>query len=266
MKELSEMIYRTNQNANLPSLGFGTWELKGDVCREAVRDALSIGYRHIDTARAYNNEADVGRGIAESGVHRDDVFLASKLWKDMLTPGKVRAETERSLLELKTDYLDLLMVHWPNPVVPIEETLGAMNDLATEGKIKHVGVSNFSIAQLEEANTFAAIFCDQVEYHPYIDRRELLAAARDSYVLIVAYSPLAQGRVFQDSELQKIGSRYGKDPGQVALRWLIQQQNVAALTRSTDSSHRQRSFDIFDFDLTPEEMALVDNFVVQAVG
>jgi 2,5-diketo-D-gluconate reductase B len=259
------MIYRSNQNANLPALGFGTWELRGDVCREAVRDALRIGYRHIDTARAYENEADVGRGVAESGIHRDDVFLASKLWKDMLAPEKVREETDRSLVELNTDYLDLLMIHWPNPAVPVEDTLGAMNDLATEGKIKHIGVSNFSVSQLEEANTVAAIFCNQIEYHPYIDRRDMLAAARDSYVLIVAYSPFAQGRVFRDRELETIGSRYGKDPGQVALRWLVQQQNVAALTRSADALHRERSFDIFDFDLTPEEMARIDNLVAEAV-
>ncbi len=260
------MIYRNNQNANLPALGFGTWELSGDMCREAVHDALKIGYRHIDTARAYQNEAEVGRGIAESGVRRNDIFLASKLWKDKLTPEKVREETENSLLELNTDYLDLLMIHWPNPAVPLEDTLGTMNDLATAGKIKHVGVSNFSAVQLEEANTLAAIFCDQVEYHPYIDRRALLATARDSNVLIVAYSPLAQGRVLKDRELEKIGSHYGKDAEQVALRWLVQQQNVAALTRSTNSTHRKRSFDIFDFDLTPEEMAQIDNFVVEAVG
>lgn len=259
------MIYRNNQNANLPAIGFGTWEITGDTCREAVRDALTIGYRHIDTARAYGNEAEVGRGIAESGVHRDDIFLASKLWKDMLTPQRVREETERSLLELNTDYLDLLMIHWPNPAVPVEDTLGAMNELATEGKIKHVGVSNFSVEELEDANMLAAIFCDQVEYHPYIDRRELLATARDSNVLIVAYSPLAQGKVFQDRVLKEIGSRYGKDPGQIALRWLVQQKNVATLTRSTDSFHRKQSFDIFDFDLTPEEVAQIDNLLEETV-
>lgn len=251
------MIYRTHQNVTLPALGFGTWQLKGDTAREAVRGALADGYRHIDTARAYENEEEIGRAIAESGVDRDDIFLASKLERNMLTPDRVKAETENSLRALQTSYLDLLLIHWPNEEVPVADTLGAMSELAAEGKIKHIGVSNFSVELLREANLHAPIFTNQIKYHPFIDQSAMLAFARDENVLITAYSPLAGGRVFNDTEICAIAERNGMDAAQVALRWLVQQKNVVALTRSSNPEHRLRSFAIFDYDLTPEEMARI---------
>lgn len=252
------MIYRSHQNVMLPALGFGTWELKGETAREAVRDALAVGYRHVDTARAYENEEEVARGIAESGVDRDDIFLTSKLWRDMLRPDRVKAETENSLRALRTPYLDLLLIHWPNPEIPVADTLGVMSQLAAEGKIKHIGVSNFSVDLLREANLHAPIFTNQVEYHPFIDQSEMLAFARDENFLITAYSPLAGGRVFHDPEICAVAEHNGVDAAQVALRWLVQQRNVVTITRSSNPERRRRCFDIFDFDLTPEEMTRIN--------
>ena len=252
------MIYRTHQNVMLPSLGFGTWKLKGEVARESVRDAIVAGYRHVDTARAYGNEEEVGRGIAESGVDRDDVFVASKLGPDSFTPERVKTETENSLRALQTSYLDLLLIDWPTEDIPVAETLGAMSELAAEGKIKHIGVRKYTVAQLREANLYAPIFTDQIEYHPYIDHRELLAFARDENVLVTACSPLAGGRVFADPEIRTIAERNGMTSAQVALRWLVQQQNVVTLTRSENPEHRREDFAIFDFDLTPQEMATIN--------
>lgn len=252
------MIHKTIRNQTIPGLGFGTFELTGQTCREAVADALSIGYRHIDTARMYGNEEQVGLGIQDAGISRDDFFLTTKIWYTDLHANQLRNELEASLQELQTDYVDLLLIHWPNPEIPLEETLKSMMALQQEGKTRHVGVSNFPTKLVKEAVRIAPLFCNQVEYHPYLGQQKLIDQAREHDFLLTAYCPLAKGRVFQDDVLREIGAAHGKTVGQVALRWLIQQENVAAIPRSSSHQHRKENFEVFDFELSEEEMSRIN--------
>src|SRR5215217_1281508 len=189
------------QGARVPVLGFGTWLITGPDAREAVRDALEIGYRQIDTARAYENEREVGQGIEDSGVPRAEIFLTTKVPHDEATADEVERDCEQSLERLGVDQLDLLLLHWPSPDVPLEETMKAMTALRDDGRIGNLGVSNFPAGLLEQALELAPIFCNQVEYHPFLGQHRLLELARANDVLIAAYSRLAHGRVPADQTL-----------------------------------------------------------------
>jgi diketogulonate reductase-like aldo/keto reductase len=238
-------------------LGLGTWRLSGQECVRAVERALALGYRHIDTAQMYGNEGEVGRGIQNSGVDREDVFLVTKVRTSSFSHENVIRSTRESLKKLRIDRVDLLLMHWPNPSVPLGETLGAMRELQEEGSVKHVGVSNFPPSMVEEAARHATVFCNQVEYHPYTAQDELLDQAKELDYLLTAYSPVARGRVSNDATLQEIGEAHGKTPAQVALRWLIQQEKVAAIPKAASEDHLRSNFDIFDFELSNEEMERV---------
>jgi 2,5-diketo-D-gluconate reductase B len=251
------MEYREIKGEKVPSLGLGTWRLSGQECVRAVERALALGYRHIDTAQMYANEDEVGRGIQNSSVDREDIFLVTKVRTSSFTHDDVIRSTRGSLKKLQTEYVDLLLMHWPNPSVPLEETLGAMTELQEEGSVKHVGVSNFPPSMVEEAATRAEIFCNQVEYHPYKAQNELLEQAREMDYLLTAYSPVAKGRVSNDVTLREIGEAHSKTPVQVALRWLIQQEKVAAIPKAASEDHLRSNFDIFDFELNDEEMGRV---------
>jgi 2,5-diketo-D-gluconate reductase B len=246
------------QGTRVPALGFGTWLVTGEDAVEGVRDALEIGYRQIDTARAYENEREVGRGIAESGVPRDEIFLTTKVPHDEATADEVRRDAEQSLQRLGVDHLDLLLLHWPSPDVPLEETLTAMNRVREEGMTRHIGVSNFPAGLLAQALELAPVFCDQVEYHPFLDQSRLLELARQHDVLITAYSPLAHGRVPEDETLSRIGASHGKTAGQVALRWLLDQPGVSPIPKAASNGRRVENLDVFDFMLTDEERARID--------
>ena len=265
----------------MPAVGLGTWRLRGWDCRDAVSDALELGYRHIDTAQAYGNEDDVGAAIAASDVDREDLFVATKLDGDHRAAADVRSGVEASLDRLGLDRLDLLYVHWPNAgmaggalpdwldlpgrlepdsaSVPMGETLDAMADLREAGKVDHVGVSNFDLDRLKAARRRldAPLFADQVQYHPYWDQSELLDYCVREDVLLAAYSPLAQGGVLHDRRLERIGRRYGKSPAQVAIRWLVQQPGVCAIPKATGHDHLAANIDVFDFELTDAEMLAV---------
>lgn len=246
------------QGIEVPKIGFGTFGLTGSTCKEGVKDALSIGYRHIDTARMYGNEEAVGQGIAESGLAREAIFLTTKLWHDELKHDQVISNAEESLQSLKTDYLDLLLIHWPSTQeVPLYETLEAFQQLKSQGKVKQFGVSNFPAGLLEKALAIAPIFCNQVEYHPYLGQERLLKLATQKDLLLTGYCPLGKGKVPEDPNLTKIGEQYGKTASQVALRWLYQQPNVAAIPRSGSHEHRVNNFDIFDFSLNEEEVQAI---------
>ncbi len=248
------MIYHTIRGVQVPALGFGTWPLKGDECREAVRDALSAGYRHVDTARMYGNEEEVGKGVREGGVPREEIFLTTKLWYTELTRGKVVDSLHSSLRRLQTEYVDLLLVHWPSFDVPLAETMEAMTGLQQQGKVRQVGVSNFPPGLLQEALGYAPVFCNQVEYHPFLAQTALLDVCRQNDVLLTAYSPIAHGAVMEAPVLGDIGRKYGKSPVQVTLRWLVQQPHVAAIPKAASPDRRRQNLDIFDFELTPAEM------------
>ncbi|MBA3327207.1 MAG: aldo/keto reductase [Solirubrobacterales bacterium] len=244
----------TVQGVEIPKLGLGTWQITGAEAIAGVRDALELGYRHVDTARMYGNEAEVGRGIAESAAEREDIFLTTKLAHDDLRAAGVRRQAESSLRDLATEYVDLLLIHWPSPEgVPLGETLGAMRELQDEGKVRHLGVSNFPTALVEEALEHAAILCDQVEYHAYLGQSALLALARERDLLITAYSPFAHGDLLADGVLREIGEAHGKSTGQVALRWLLDQPHVAAVPKASSRDNRAANIDVFDFDLDDDE-------------
>jgi 2,5-diketo-D-gluconate reductase B len=246
------------QGAEVPKLGFGTWQINGPDCVEAVRDALELGYRHIDTAAAYDNEREVRRGIAESGVDREEIWLTTKVWMDDLTRDRVQASTENSLRDLGTDYVDLLLIHWPNRSVPIEETMRAMVALRERGKVRHLGVSNFTPRLLAEALEHAPILCNQVEYHVGLGQDRLLAMVDEHDMVLEAYAPFAHGEILDEPVLREIGEAHGKSPGQVALRWLIEQERVVTIPKASSHENRAANIDVFDFELTDEERGRLD--------
>jgi 2,5-diketo-D-gluconate reductase B len=253
------MIHLDVRGHAVPALGFGTWQLKGDAARASTLDALEIGYRHIDTAQMYKNEAEVGRALAESYVPRGDLFLTTKVWRDDLAPDDVRRTVEASLEKLGTDYVDLLLIHWPNDAIPLEDTLGAFLKLREEGRTKLIGVSNFPPALVRRALEIVPdLACDQVEHHVYLGQSSLRALAEEEGLMLTAYSPLAQGQVFADETLKRIGEAHGKSAGQVALRWLLQHERTAAIPKAASHKHRVANFDLFDFALTDAVMAEID--------
>lgn len=251
------MINHTIQGTSVPALGYGTFRLRGEECRKGVADALSLGYRHIDTAQGYDNEEHVGAALSDSRVPRDDIFLVTKLSPRNFRKDDARASTLESLRKLQTEYVDLLLLHWPNDEVPLDETLGALRVLQEEGAVHHVGVSNFPAKLVREARQHIRVFANQVEYHPYLSQRTLLDLADELDYLLTAYSPIAKGAVAEDETLSAIGQEHGKTPVQVALRWLVQQQRVAAIPKASSAAHRRSNFEIFDFELSEEEMTRI---------
>ena len=246
------------QGSTVPKLGFGTWEILGRDCEEAVSDALEIGYRHLDTAQAYDNEAEVGKALAASDIPRAELWLTTKLWRSEFAPDKVRASTEGSLERLQVNCVDLLLLHWPNDEVPLEETLDALAQLRDEGLIRHFGVSNFPAYMLRDALKIAPIFADQVEFHPFLGQDDLLALAVEKDFMVTAYSPLARGKVPGDETLAGIGARHGKTAGQVALRWLLDKPNVATIPKASSHERRLENFEVFDFELSDDDRAQID--------
>ncbi len=251
------MIYRDIQGTRVPALGFGTWQLEGDACREGVEHALALGYRHIDTAQGYDNEEQVGAALAASGVPRDEIFLVTKLAPEFFRAEDAIRTSKESLDKLGVDAVDLLLLHWPNPDVPVEETLGALRVLQDEGRVRHLGVSNFPPGPTRRANDAQRIFANQVEYHPFLHQRKLRALAEELDLLLTAYSPLAKGAVLDDPVLQEIGGTHGKTAVQVTLRWLLQQDRVAAIPKASSAAHREANLEVFDFELSPAEMTRI---------
>ncbi|MFW5973111.1 MAG: aldo/keto reductase [Bacteroidota bacterium] len=248
------MITKTFQDTEVPVVGFGTYPLRGDACMEAVGDALSLGYRHVDTAQAYANEEAVGRALSRADIPRDEIFLTTKVSVDNIQARRTRVSTEESLHRLGTDYVDLLLIHWPVEEVEPEETLDEMMHLQEEGKVRHIGVSNFPRGLMKQVVAHAPIFCNQVEFHPFLEQDSLLELCAENDIMVTAYSPLAKGQVARNDLLQDIGNRYHKSPPQVALRWLIQHDPVTVIPKAGSREHRRANLDIFDFELTGEEM------------
>ena len=253
------MLFITVKGTKVPALGFGTWQLSGAQCEGAVEHALELGYRHLDTAQAYGNEREVGRAIKRSGIERDAIFLTPKIAPDNLAAKDVTRTLADSLEALATDHVDLLLIHWPSATVKMGETLRAMSEAKAQGKVRHIGVSNFTVAHLREAieTHEAEIFCNQIEYHALIAQSRVLDFARAHGMMVTAYCPLARGRVAAQPELAAIAKRHGKSAAQVALRWLIQQDGVAAIPKSSKREHIAANFALFDFTLSGAEMATI---------
>jgi diketogulonate reductase-like aldo/keto reductase len=244
----------------MPMLGLGTWQNDDAAqCTESVETALEMGYRHIDTAQIYRNEAAVGEGIANADVPREDVFLATKVWIDNLSYDDVLSTTEASLDRLGVDYVDLLYVHWPAREYEPTETLQAVDELYDDGTIRNVGVSNFEPPHVDEARDHldAPVFANQVEMHPFLQQGELREFAVDTDLELVAYSPLARGEVFGDETLSDIAERHGVSEAQVSLAWL-REKGVAAIPKATSEGHIRDNWESLSLSLTDEEVATID--------
>jgi len=255
------MQYKEIQGIKVPEIGLGTYQMHGDSCVDSVVKALDLGYRHIDTAQIYENEREVGEALNISTVDRSEIFLTTKVWRTNLEYDDVLRSTETSLKHLDTSYVDLLLIHWPNEQVELRKTLEAMLVLRDQGKASNIGVSNFPLKLLKEAveTIHAPIFCDQVEFHVYLDQLTLLDYAIDNDLMLTAYSPLAQGNLLNDNELKQIADKYNKSVAQVALRWLIEQQNVVAIPKASKEEHIEANIDIYDFELSDEEFENINN-------
>jgi diketogulonate reductase-like aldo/keto reductase len=237
----------------IPLVGLGTWMLRGRDCVRLVGEAIGMGYRHIDSAQMYDNEAEVGEGVRASGL-RDQVMVTTKIQPTQLAARDVDRSVKDSLKKLKLDAIDLLLIHWPNPRVPLAETLGAMQKLKQEGITRQIGVSNFTVALIEEANKIAPdIVCNQVECHPFLNQDKVLAACRKHDIAMVAYSPVARGAAPGNAVLERIGKAHGKSAAQVSLRYLVQQK-IVVIPRTSKVERLRENFAIFDFALSEAEM------------
>jgi 2,5-diketo-D-gluconate reductase B len=254
----TEMIVEV-QGERIPALGFGTWLVDPEDAAEATRDALEIGYRQIDTARAYGNEREVGEGIRQSGVSREEIWLTTKVWLEDAARHDVITAGEDSLRTIGVDYLDLLLLHWPNPEVALGETIEGFMRLQDQGKIRHFGLSNHPARMLREALEHGPVFADQVEYHPLLAQRELLELSAEHDLLITAYSPLAHGKVLENETLQRIGRAHGVSPGAVGLRWLLDQPRVSPIPKASSHDRREQNLrEPQSFSLTDAERAEID--------
>jgi diketogulonate reductase-like aldo/keto reductase len=238
----------------IPIVGLGTWTLRGRDCVRLVTEAIRIGYRHIDSAQMYGNEFEVGEGVRASGL-RAEVIVATKIQPTMLAPRDVDRSARESLRQLGLDTIDLLLIHWPNPRVPLADTLGAMMELKREGITREIGVSNFTVQLLEEASAITpALVCNQVECHPFLNQDKVFAACKKHGMAMVAYSPIARGSAPGNKVLERIGKTHGKSAAQVSLRYLTQ-QGIVVIPRTTRFDRLKENFAIFDFELSDAEMA-----------
>ncbi|MDM9645942.1 aldo/keto reductase [Rhizobium sp. S163] len=252
--------------ASIPALGFGTFRMEAADTERMVSNVLKTGYRHVDTAQIYGNEAAVGQGIVSSGVARADIFLTTKVWVANYERSAFLASVDESLSKLKTDYVDLLLLHWPNTVVSLEEQIASLNDVAKAGKARHIGVSNFNTTLMRDAARLSErpLANNQVEYHPYLDQRPVIEAAREVGLSLTAYYAMADGKVLSDHVLADIASAHGRSIAQIVLRWIVQ-QGFVTLSKTVSEARAAENAAIFDFALSDEDMARI-HALAQADG
>jgi len=249
------MHYVEANGARIPAIGLGTWDLRGRACARVVEQALRLGYRHIDTAEMYGNEREIGEGLRASGVRRDEVFVTTKVWQDHLAPAEFERATKESLVRLRLSDVDLLLIHWPSPRIPLAETLGALCRMKQAGFARHIGISNFTVPLIEAAVKLATepLVTNQIEWHPYLDQSKVAAACRRHGLSVTAYSPIARGRAAGDAQLRLIGLHHRKTAGQVSLRFLIQ-EGAIVIPRTSRLERLEENMTIFDFELDAAEM------------
>ncbi|MGO2505004.1 MAG: aldo/keto reductase [Psychrobacter alimentarius] len=249
---------RTAGKANIPVLGLGTWQSTGQDCVAVVKKALEMGYEHIDTAQAYDNEKEVGQGIKQSGVARDKFFLTTKIFPDDMKfqPEKLVEAAKRSLENLDTDYVDLLLLHWPDDRVPLSETIPALCELQKQGLTRHIGVSNFNIADIIEAEKYAdvPIVVNQVEFHPFIKQNTLQTFLNNHHILLEAYSPLARGDVFDNDIIKEIADKHKVTPAQISLAWILSDKHRVAIPKTSNPDHLQGNLDAIKVELNADEL------------
>ena len=245
--------------ARIPLIGLGTWELRGRTCARVVEQALERGYRHVDTAELYDNEREVGEGLRTAGIKRDEVFITTKVWPSHFAPRELERSAQASLARLELSHVDLLLLHWPNLQIPLRDTLGALCKVKRMGLTRHIGVSNLTVALIEEAVKLAdePLVCNQIEVHPFIDQDKVTAVCRGYGLAVTAYCPLARGKVPGNEVLARIGETRGKSAAQVALRFLVQ-QGIVAIPRTPNPDHLAANLAVFDLNLSDAEMAEID--------
>ena len=251
------MLYVHSNGATIPALGFGTFRMEPKDVIKMVPLAIKQGFRHIDTAQAYGNEEAVGEALSVSGIARDEIFLTTKVWIDNFAPENFLPSIEDSLKKLRVDHVDLLLLHWPFvEKVPMEVQMAEFNKAVEMGMTRHIGLSNYTVSQINQAVSLskAPFVTNQVEYHPYLSQQLVLKACEQHGMSLTSYYGMADGLVPKDERLADIGSTYGKSAAQVALRWLLQQTNVAALSKTVNPSRLSENFDIFDFELSASDM------------
>lgn len=249
----------TAQGMNMPKLGLGTYRLKGAECTEAVQRAISLGYRHIDTAEMYDNEAAVGEGIVHGGVPRADIHLTTKVWWSNLAGDGIDRAIDASLGKLRTDYVDLYLIHWPAPDMDLPDAINKLMLVKQRGQARAIGVSNFPSALLKRAveEVQAPIACNQFEYHVLLGQGQMVGTARAEGVAVTAYAPLAQGRLAEHDALRTVAQKHGATPAQVALKWLLDQDGVAAIPKAGRAESQQGNLDALGIELDDEDRATI---------
>lgn len=251
------MKYFTLKNKNkIPAIGLGTWKLAGKTCEEAVGYALEVGYRHIDTAEIYGNQQEIGNALSKTNVKRKDIFVTSKVWMSNLSKQDTIDSAKNTLEALQTDYVDLLLIHWPNKDIPVIETLEALQLLKEEGLVKNYGVSNFSVKNLEKTKGFEVVI-NQVEFHPSLNQEELKKYCDDHNIVITAFSPLAQGHDLKFKKVKNLAKKYEVSEAQVVLNWLIS-KGIVAIPRSGDKKHVKDNFQTLTWEMDKKDVALLD--------
>jgi 2,5-diketo-D-gluconate reductase B len=245
--------------AKIPAIGFGTYGMAREEMLRMIPAALKGGFRHVDTGQIYRNELEVGECTASSDIPRSELFITTKVWVSNYPEHRFAASVDESLKNLQTDYIDLLLLHWPHDGVPLAEQIGLLNETVKAGKVRHIGVSNFNRQMLDQAIGLSAVplVTNQFEYHPYLNQSLLAGATREAGLAVTAYCAMAVGRVFGDPTLAEIAASHGRSIPQVVLRWLIQQGNVVALSRTTNSDRIAENLTVFDFELGEDEMTAI---------
>ena len=260
----------TKSGLSIPAIGLGTWDMQGPTCTRIVKEALELGYRHIDGAAMYENEAEVGQGVIDSGVDREEIFITTKINTTSWTPSKgigpalqnkdVAKHFEQSLKDLQTEYVDLLLIHWPKFETNLGDMLDILYKLKDAKKIKEVGVANFNSYLLNECFNlgFKDIFCNQIEYHPFLSQAKLMEVMQDFDLIPVAYCPICRGDVARHDVLISLSNKYSKTPAQISLRWLYQQRAVS-IPKTENSDRLKENFEIFDFEIEYKDMLEIYN-------
>ena len=244
----------------MPCLGLGTWKLGGAECKRTVLSALSMGYTHIDTAAAYGNEADIGTALRDASSKRTDLFITTKVWYDRLSSSDVETECCNSLQKLRTDYVDLLLVHWPNKNIPIKETMRGFKALYEKKLVRSFGVSNFTLPLLKEAiNASDVPICvNQIEFHPFLNQSEMLSYCNENNILVTAYAPIARGKILKDPVMEQIAKECGTTTIQCCLAWL-RQKGMAAIPKASSEAHLKENFESLNITLPKEQMTKIDS-------
>lgn len=245
------------KGAEIPAIGLGTWPMRGAGCNKIVEEALALGYRHIDTAQMYGNEADVGEAARMSGLPREEIFITTKVEREWASSKDLPRSVEDSLRRLRLDFVDLLLIHWPNPSVPVAETVNALLEMKRLGRTRHIGVSNYSKDLVEQAVRAAPteIVVNQIEYHPFIDQTSTIEANRRHGIATTAYSPIARGRIAGNAVIEDIAAAHGKSAFQVTLRWLLQKDDVIAIPKTSNAARLRENIDVFNFTLSNEDIS-----------